>query len=51
MIAKGDELLDWREMAARYAGCTVRLLDGSDHGLSDFDDHLPFILHFLNLNP
>ena len=51
VIAKGDELLDWREMAARYAGCTVRLLEGSDHGLSDFDDHLPFILHFLHLNP
>lgn len=50
VIAKGDELLDWREMTARYAGARVRLLEGSDHALSDFDQHLPFILDFLNLS-
>lgn len=50
VIAKGDELLDWREMSARYAGCPMRLIEGSDHGLSDFDDHLPAILHFLQLD-
>lgn len=51
VIAKGDEVLDWREMSARYAGCPTRLIDGSDHGLSDFDDHLPTLLHFLQLTP
>jgi len=51
VIAKGDEVLDWREMTARYQGCPQRLIEGSDHGLSDFDDHLPAILHFLNLHP
>ena len=51
VIAKGDEVLDWREMTARYPGCPQRLIEGSDHGLSDFDDHLPAILHFLNLHP
>ena len=49
VIAKGDELLDWREMLARYEGGTVRLLEGSDHGLSDFEDHLPFVIEFLGL--
>jgi predicted esterase YcpF (UPF0227 family) len=49
VIAQGDELLDWREMTARYAGANVRLLPGSDHALSDFDDHLPFILDHLHL--
>jgi predicted esterase YcpF (UPF0227 family) len=49
VIAKGDEVLDWHEMAARYAGCRVKLLEGSDHGLADFDEHLPDILHFLQL--
>jgi uncharacterized protein len=44
VIAKGDELLDWREMTARYAGASVRLLERSDHALSDFDQHLPFVL-------
>ena len=49
VIAKGDEVLDWREMTARYQGAKIRLLEGSDHGLSDFDDHLPAILSHLNL--
>lgn len=49
VIAKGDELLDWREMTARYAGASIRLLDGSDHGLSDFDQHIDAVLAFLNL--
>jgi predicted esterase YcpF (UPF0227 family) len=49
VIAKGDEVLDWREMSARYAGCRIKLLEGGDHALSDFDTHLPDILHFLQL--
>jgi predicted esterase YcpF (UPF0227 family) len=49
IIAKGDELLDWREMTTRYTGARLRLLEGSDHALSDFDDHLPLILDFLQL--
>lgn len=49
VIAKGDELLSWREMSARYAGAHLRLLEGSDHAISDFDDHLPFVLSFLGL--
>jgi len=48
-IAKGDEVLDWREMAARYAGAQLRLLEGGDHALSNFDTHLPAILNFLDL--
>ena len=49
VIAKGDEVLDWREMTARYPGVNLRLLAGSDHALSDFDDHQPHILKFLQL--
>lgn len=49
VIAKGDELLDWREMAARYAGAQLRLLEGGDHALSDFELHVPAILDFLAL--
>jgi uncharacterized protein len=51
VIAKGDEVLDWREMTARYRGAHIKLLEGGDHALSDFDDHLPDVLHFLNLLP
>lgn len=50
VIAKGDEVLDWREMTARYAGCRVKLLEGGDHALGDFDDHLPDITRFLELS-
>jgi predicted esterase YcpF (UPF0227 family) len=50
VVAKGDELLDWREMVARYPDAAIRLLEGGDHALSDFDDHLPHLLHFLHLD-
>lgn len=46
VIAKGDELLDWREMSGRYPGSQLRIVEGSDHGLSDFDAHLPTIAAF-----
>ena len=51
IIAKGDEVLDWREMVARYPQAHLRLLEGGDHGLSDFSSHLPPITEFLNLAP
>jgi len=49
VIAQGDEVLDWREMLARHGGGQVRLVEGSDHALSDFDQYLPEILEFLDL--
>ena len=49
VIAKGDEVLDWREMLARYGAGEVLLLEGSDHGLSDFEEHLPALTEFLRL--
>jgi len=51
VIAKGDEVLSWREMSERYAGAHIRLIEGSDHALSDFDDHFPAVLAFLGLGP
>ena len=51
VIATGDEVLSWREMRARYAGCHLRIVEGSDHALGDFDDHLPAVLAFLGLAP
>ncbi len=49
VIATGDEVLDWREMSARYRGGHLRIVEGSDHALTDFDTHLPHLLHFLGL--
>ena len=50
VIAKGDELLDWREMEMRYRGAQIRLLEGGDHALSDFPAHLPALMAFLGLD-
>lgn len=49
VIAKGDEVLDWREMHAHYAGARIKLLPGGDHALSDYADHLDEVLGFLDL--
>jgi predicted esterase YcpF (UPF0227 family) len=49
LVAKGDEVLDWREMTGRYAGARIKLLEGGDHALSDFDEHLDEVMAFLNL--
>ena len=49
LIAKGDEVLDWREMLARHQAGRVHLIEGSDHALSDFDHYKAEILEFLGL--
>jgi uncharacterized protein len=49
VIAQGDEVLDWREMVGRYPGVRLKLLDGSDHALSDFDDHINEVFAHLQL--
>ena len=49
IVAKGDEVLDWREMTARYAHGPLKLIAGSDHGLSDFESHVPDLLRHLRL--
>ncbi len=46
VAATGDEVLDWREMVARYPGARHRVIDGSDHGLSDFDRHVDAVIDF-----
>ena len=49
VIAKGDEVLDWRGMVARYQAADITLLEGGDHALSDFAQHLPAVAQFLRL--
>ncbi len=48
-IAKGDEVLDWREMVARYPAAQIALQEGGEHALSDFARHIPRISAFLAL--
>ena len=51
VIAKGDEVLDWQEMLVAYGHDRVRLIEGSDHAISDFETYLPEILAFLGWTP
>jgi hypothetical protein len=49
LIAKGDEVLDWREMTARYPGAHQVVMEGGDHAISNFETYLPHVLAFLDL--
>lgn len=49
IAATGDELLDWREMVAHYSGAKKIVVQGSDHGLSDFARYLDDVLVFAGL--
>ena len=47
MAAKGDELLDSHEMVDFDASAPQLVLDGSDHGLSEYSLYLPQVLDFV----
>jgi hypothetical protein len=49
IIAKGDEVLDWREMAGRYPEARQIVQEGGDHALGNFADYLPQVVEFLDL--
>ncbi|WP_019141937.1 YqiA/YcfP family alpha/beta fold hydrolase [Noviherbaspirillum massiliense] len=46
IAAKGDEVLDWREMVAHYPGARQYVIEGGDHGLSDFARYAGQVLAF-----
>lgn len=49
IVAQGDEVLDWREMVARYPQAKLSLLEGGDHALSNFPVHIDAVVQFLQL--
>lgn len=51
IVAQGDEVLDWREMVGFCAGGKISVLPGSDHAISDFDQHIDAVFEFLHLTP
>ena len=44
IVATGDEVLDYRHALERYRGCRKIVIEGGDHGLSAFADHLDAVL-------
>jgi len=46
IAATGDEVLDYRTMVAHYAGARQHVIDGSDHGISEFAQYVDAVLAF-----
>ena len=46
IAATGDEVLDYREMLAHYPGVPTHLIEGSDHGISEFADYVDEVIRF-----
>jgi predicted esterase YcpF (UPF0227 family) len=49
IAATGDEVLDYRDMLAHYQGAQQCVIDGSDHGISEFADYLAPVLAFCGI--
>lgn len=49
LVETGDEVLDYREAVVRYAGARQIVIQGGDHSLQSFTDHIPAILEFAGL--
>ena len=46
IAATGDEVLDYRTMLAHYQGARQHVIEGSDHGISEFADYVDEVLAF-----
>ncbi|WP_371818522.1 YqiA/YcfP family alpha/beta fold hydrolase [Polynucleobacter sp. MWH-CaK5] len=46
LAAIGDEVLDWREMVSKYPGAQQLILEGGDHAISDYPNHLNQLMDF-----
>jgi len=46
IAATGDTVIDYRAMMRKYSGARQIIIEGSDHELSDFADHLEDVLAF-----
>ena len=49
LAATGDEVLDWREMVAHYAGARQHVIEGSDHGINEFAEYVDEVLAFCGI--
>lgn len=49
IAATGDEVLDYRDMVAHYAGARQHVIDGSDHAIAEFPDYVDPVLQFCGI--
>ena len=45
-LETGDEVLDYRDAVAYYAGATQEVIRGGDHTLTSFPEHIPDIVEW-----
>ena len=50
-LQTGDETLDYCLAEQYYAGCSVHIEEGGDHGFQRFSEHLPALFAFVGLTP
>jgi predicted esterase YcpF (UPF0227 family) len=50
IAAKGDEVLDYRHAVERYRGCQQLVIEGSDHGLSEFANYVDAVIEFCGVS-
>lgn len=50
IAATGDEVLDYRDMLAHYRGARQIVIEGSDHGISEFADYVAPVLAFAGVD-
>ena len=50
LAATGDEVLDYRDMVAHYAGARQHVIDGSDHAISEFANYIGEVLDFCRVD-
>ena len=46
LVETGDEVLDYRHAVEKYRGARQLVIDGGDHGFSDFANYLGIVLEF-----
>ncbi len=46
LAATGDQIINYRDMLGHYRGAQIKLIQGSDHDISDFSDHIDEVLAF-----
>ena len=49
IAATGDEVLDYRDMVAHYAGARQHVIAGSDHAIAEFPDYVDPVLQFCGI--
>jgi len=50
IAATGDELLNYREMVVQFANARQHIIEGSDHGMSDFAEYAGEVLAFCGID-